>query len=99
MIPDAVEFSAAARVELDDALEYIAARNPDAATRLRATIGAALATLAAPHPRVDGPAARLRSGVPCRRCFVHPVTLYYDRAPGLVSVLHVWHHAREPIAR
>lgn len=64
MIPDAVEFTTSARVELDETLEYIAARNPDAATRLRAAIGATLATLAAPHPRVDGPTARLSTGVP-----------------------------------
>ncbi|TAK29391.1 MAG: type II toxin-antitoxin system RelE/ParE family toxin [Myxococcaceae bacterium] len=99
MNPDAVEFTTSARVELDETLEYIAARNPDAATRLRVAIGATLATLAAPHPRVDGPTARLSTGIPCRQRFVHPVTLYYDRAPGLVLVLHVWHHAREPIAR
>lgn len=99
MKPDAVEFTTSARVELEETLEYIAARNPDAAIRLRAAIGATLATLAAPHPRVDGPTARLNTDAPCRKCFVHPVTLYYDRAPGLVLVLHVWHHAREPIAR
>ena len=99
MNPDAVEFTTSARVELDEALAYLAARNPGAATRLRAAIGATLATLAAPHPRVDGRAARLHTGVPCRQRYVHPVTLYYDRAPGVVVVLHVWHHAREPIAR
>jgi plasmid stabilization system protein ParE len=99
MKPDAVEFTALARAELEEAIEYIAARNPDAAMRLRTAIGATLATLAGPHPRVDGPTARLNRGAPCRRCFVHPVTLYYDRAPGLVLMLHVWHHAREPIAR
>ena len=99
MTSDDIEFSAVARAELDEALEYIAARNPGAAIRLRAAIGAALTTLALPQPRVDGPAAQLTTGVPCRQRFVHPVTLYYDRAPGVVTVLHVWHHAREPIAR
>jgi plasmid stabilization system protein ParE len=97
--PDRVELSPEAVAEFDEALEYIAARNPSAATRLREAVALTLATLAAPHPRVDGPAARLNTGVPCRQRFVHPVTLYYDRAPGVVMVLHVWHHAREPIAR
>lgn len=99
MTPDAVEFSAVAHAELDEVLEYIAQRNPTAAIRLRAAIGAVLTALAAPAPRLDGPPALLTTGVPCRRCFVHPVTLYYDRTPGLIVVLHVHHHAREPIAR
>lgn len=99
MNPDSVEFTATARGELDEALEYIAARNPGAAIRLRTAIGARLAALAAPHPRVDGPAVSLINDVSCRRSFVHPLTLYYDRAPGLVLVLHVRHHARDPIER
>ena len=99
MKPDALEFSAVARAELDEVVEYIAQRNPTAAVRLRAAIGAALTALTAPHPRTEGPPAMLNTGEPCRRCFVHPVTLYYDRTPGLLTVLHVHHHAREPIAR
>lgn len=67
MKPDAVEFTALARAELEEAIESIAARNnPDAAMRLRTAIGATLATLAGPHPRVDGPTARLNTGAPCR---------------------------------
>ena len=82
---DRVELSPAAVAEFDEALEYIANRNPAAAIRLRAAIIEVLATLAAHHPRIDGPAARLNTGVPCRQRFVHPVTLYYDRSPGVVT--------------
>jgi hypothetical protein len=64
MKPDAVEFTALARAgEPEEAIESIAARNPDAAMRQRTAIGA---TLAGPHPRVDGPTARLNTGAPCR---------------------------------
>ena len=99
MTSDRVEFSPVAIAELRELVTYIAQYDPDAAERVRANILAAVAQLALPAPRLDGPAALLNAGVPCRQRFVHPVTLYYDRAPGLVSVLHVWHHAREPIAR
>jgi hypothetical protein len=66
---------------------------------VRAAVIATAERLALPAPRLDGPTAVLLTGAPCRRYFVHPVTLYYDRASGVVVVLHVWHHAREPIAR
>jgi plasmid stabilization system protein ParE len=99
MISDAVELSAAARADLEDVIDYITERNPSAADRLRAAIRAALATLAAPEPRADGPAVTLDTGESCRTWFVHPVTLYYQRGPGSLFVLHIRHHAREPIAR
>ena len=67
MKPDAVEFTALARAgEPEEAIESIAARNPAAAMRLRTAIGSTLATLAGPHPRVDGPSARLNTGAPYR---------------------------------
>jgi len=99
MTPDAVELSAAARSDLEEVIDYIAERNPSAADRLRTAIRTALATLAAPAPRADGPAVTLDTGEGCRTWFVHPVTLYYRRGPGSVFVLHIRHHAREPIAR
>lgn len=99
MTPDRVEFSPEALAELRELIEYIAERNPSAAERVRSDVVSAASRLALPSPRLDGPPARLKTGAPCRRHFVHPVTLYYDRAPGVLIVLHVWHHAREPIAR
>lgn len=99
MTADRVEFSPEALAELEELTAYIADRNPDAAERVRADILSAATRLALPAPRVDGPAAMLRAGAPCRRTFVHPVMIYYRRAPGVVQVLRVYHHAREPIAR
>ena len=49
--------------------------------------------------RLDGPAALLRSGRRCRRFPVAPVTVFYEREPGVVTVLRVYHHAREPLTR
>jgi len=97
--PDRVEFSPEALAELDDVVAYISERNPDAGERVRAAIMRTVATLAAPAPRTDGREATLDTGGRCRRLFVAPVVIFYQRSPSVLSVLHVWHHAREPIAR
>ncbi len=99
MTSDRVMFSPLALAELAELTEYIAAQNPDAAEQVRAAVVAMTEQLALPAPRLDGPPAVLRSGVACRRSFVHPVAIYYRRAPGVLEVLRVYHHAREPIAR
>lgn len=96
---DRVEFSPEALAELDEVVAYISERNPGAGERVLAAIMRTLATLAAPNPRTDGREATLDTGERCRRSFVAPVVIFYQRGPGLVAVLHVWHHAREPIAR
>ena len=99
MTPDRVELSAEARADLDALLSYLLQRNPAAAVRFAQALDDALTMLAAHEPRVDGPLVHLPSGDPCRRRFVHPALLLYERAPGVLYVLSVHHHAREPIAR
>ena len=96
---DEVVYEVVAQRERDEVIEYIAARNFAAALRLDVEIDAVLDLLARGDPPVDGTAVRLRSGRSCRQWFVHPVTIYYDRAPGRVIVLHVRHHARAPITQ
>jgi plasmid stabilization system protein ParE len=76
-----------------------ASGTPVAGERVRAAIMRTLATLAALAPRTDGREATLDTGERCRRCFVAPVVIFYQRALGMVAVLHVWHHARAPVAR
>ena len=77
MKPDAVEFTALTRAELEEVIESIAAHNPGAAMRLRTAIGAMLATLAAHGsaacsecrqraPRLSSAHLRIRSGSPLR---------------------------------
>ena len=96
---DRIELAAAARRDVDSQLDYLAERNPAAALALSGAIAATLAMLAQREPRFDGPDARLTTGERCRRVFVHPVAIYYQRAPEVLTVLRVYHHAREPIAR
>ena len=96
---DRVDIAPEARVDLDEQLTFIADRNPRAARQLAAEIDAAFELLAAPVPHLEGPPVTLRSGVSCRRHLVHPVVIYYRRMPGVLDVLRVYHHAREPIAR
>ncbi|MEZ4407837.1 MAG: type II toxin-antitoxin system RelE/ParE family toxin [Polyangiales bacterium] len=99
MTADRVEFSPEAAAELDDLVAYIAERNPSAAERVRATFMQAVATLAATAPRTEGREVTLDTGEKCRRWYVAPVLLFYQRAPEALYVVHVWHHARAPIAR
>lgn len=97
--PDRVSFATTARRDLDAQLDYLAERNPAASLALSDSIDATLAMLAGRAPRLDGPEVLLDTGERCRRVFVHPVAIYYQRAPGEVLVVRVYHHAREPIAR
>ncbi|MDO9019485.1 MAG: type II toxin-antitoxin system RelE/ParE family toxin [Deltaproteobacteria bacterium] len=99
MTVDRVEFTFDAADELDELVEYIDVRNPDAARRVRRDVMDAVAALADEAPRLDGPPVTLRSGDRCFRWFVHPVVVFYEREPGVVRVLRVLHHAREPITR
>ena len=99
MTIDRVEFTVDAADELDELVEYIDARNSDAARRVRRDVMGAVARLASEVPRLDGRPVTLQSGDRCLRWFVHPVVVFYEREPGVVRVLRVLHHAREPITR
>ncbi len=44
------------------------------------------------------PPETLTTGETCRRWYVHPVMIYYQRSPGMLRVVAVRHHAREPLA-
>ncbi len=46
---------------------------------------------------VDGRVIALYTGERYRRWFVHPVSIFYERAPGVVRVVGIYHHAREPL--
>lgn len=96
---DRVAIAAAAAIDLEDLVGYIADRNPVAGERIRASILAEFTRLARLVPRLDGREVTLRSGEVCRRSFVHPAVIFYRRTPGVLEVVRVLHHAREPIAR
>ena len=99
MTSDRIELTEDARADLRDVIGYIAERNPTAAEALRAAVERAVASLASTEPRVDGVLVGLRDGSDARRVFVHPVAIFYEREPGVLRVLRVYHHAREPITR
>ncbi len=96
---DRIDIAPEARIDLDEPLTFIADGNPRATRKLASEIDAAFVLLAAPTPHLEGAPVTLRSGVSCRRHLVHPVVIYYRRKPGMLDVLRVHHHAREPIAR
>lgn len=96
---DRVEFTDDAIDELNELVAYIAERDPGAAEKVRSEVFAAVLRLAERMPRLDGSAVMLRSGAGSRRWFVHPVMLFYEREEGVLRVLRVHHHAREPIER
>lgn len=99
MTVDRVEFTVDAADEFDELVAYLDARNPVAARRVRRDVMDAVARLARDLPRLDGYPVTLQSGDRCLRWFVHPVVVFYEREPGVVRVLRVLHHAREPITR
>ena len=99
MTLDRVEFTVDAADEFDEQVEYINQRNPDAAGRVRRDVMDAVAGLADEAPRLDGHPVTLQSGDRCFRWFVHPVVVFYEREPGVLRVLRVLHHARDPITR
>ncbi len=94
-----VEFSPTAGDDLEDLVDFIARRNFRAAMEVRASIIAAVNALAATTPTLEGRAVTMQTGAPCRRWFVHPAVIYYERQADRLRVLRVYHHAREPIAR
>ena len=99
MTVDRAEFTVDAADEFDELVAWLDERNPDAARRVRRDVMDAVARLARDVPRLDGRPVTLLSGDRCLRWFVHPVVVFYEREPGVVRVLRVLHHAREPIAR
>ncbi len=99
MTADRVGFSPEARAEFLEWVAYLSEQNPDAGERARRDVIAAAERLAQPSPGLDGPPTELRDGVSCRRWFAHPVMIYHRRVPGIVEVLRVDHHARDPITR
>ena len=70
MTGDRIAFVVDAVTDLEELAEYIDARNPVAAIRVRDAIRAAIASLAESDPRLDTRTVTLRSGVVCQRHYV-----------------------------
>jgi plasmid stabilization system protein ParE len=92
-----VVWSPEALEDLEEAIGYLAARNPTAATKL-ATAVIATVEQRATEP-LDGPEHVLRNGERVRGWPHRPFRVYYQRTPEAFFVVRVYHQRREPIAR
>lgn len=91
-----VTYTQEAVADIIGAVAYVDERNPAAATKLNARISNSIERLAAGE--FDGPVSRLKSGAVVRSWAVPPFRIYYQRHPGELLVLRVYHQARRPIA-
>jgi plasmid stabilization system protein ParE len=93
--PDAVVLTPEAERDIADHVAYLDARNPYAADDFHRTLSDEFDRLATRV--VDGQLVVLPNGGRCRRWLVHPMAIFYERAPGTLYVLRVYHHARRPL--
>lgn len=84
-------------VDIVEAISYLNERNPTAAAILDAEVAQCIKRLAAQE--FDGPVSRLRSGAVVRSWGVPPFRVYYQRHPGELLIVRVYHQARRPISR
>ncbi len=86
--PEAVE-------DVEAAIEYLIARNPQAAERLAGGIVVLIERLA--EGGLDGPEHVLKNGERVRGWPYPPFRVFYQRKVGDLLVVRVYHQRREPI--
>jgi len=89
-----VRFTAAARRQYLQALEYVRQRNPLAAKRLHLRASKALRRLG-PHPQ-SGRKIPEFSDLPHREVVVPPYRFFYRTETKVVWIVAVWHDTRLP---
>jgi plasmid stabilization system protein ParE len=92
-----VTYTEEAIADILDAITYLHERNPAAASHLDSDLAACIEHLAVGE--FDGPLSRLRSGAVVRSWPVPPFRIYYQRQPGELLILRVYHQTRRPIIR
>ena len=92
-----VYFAPQAEADLTAIVEYLAERNPVAASALGERIFSVIDRLA--RDELDGPEQRLVSGEIVRSWSVPPVRVYYQRQTTAFWVLRIYHQARIPIVK
>jgi plasmid stabilization system protein ParE len=92
-----IYFAPEAEADLAAVIGYLVDRNPVAASDLGDRIFEVIDKLA--EQRFEGPEQTLRSGEVVRSWPVPPVRIYYQRRPGALWVLRIYHQAQTPIAR
>ena len=92
-----VTYAEEAIADILDAIAYLNDRSPTAASQLDSELAECIEHLAAGE--FDGPLSRLRSGSLVRSWPVPPFRIYYQRQPGELLILRVYHQTRRPIVR
>lgn len=92
-----VTYTEEAIADIVEAITYLNERNPTAAAKLDADITRCIGRLAAQE--FDGPVSRLRSGAVVRSWAVPPFRIYYQRHPGELLMVRVYHQTRRLITR
>ena len=92
-----VTYTEEAVADIVEAITYLNERSPTAAAKLDADIARCIERLA--DREFEGPVSRLRSGAVVRSWAVPPFRIYYQRHPGELLVVRVYHQARRPITR
>ena len=90
-----VTYTEEAIADIVEAISYLNVRNPTAAEHLDAEIAQCIERLAAQE--FDGPVSRLRSGGLVQSWSVPPFRIYYQRHPGELLIVRVYHQSRRPI--
>ena len=85
----------AARRDLDEIYEFIAADSATAAERVIRLLLSVIQKLA--DGEIKGPAVRLKDGREVRRWSVPPYRVYYRRTPRRKVMARVYHQARRSI--
>jgi len=92
-----VTYTEEAVADIVQAITFLNERNPTAAAKVDAEIARCIDRLA--DREFDGPVSRLRSGAVVRSWTVPPFRIYYQRHPGELLIVRVYHQARRPIER
>ena len=92
-----VTYTEEAVADIVEAIAYLNERSPTAAAKLDADIAQCIDRLA--NRDFEGPVSRLRSGAVVRSWAVPPFRIYYQRHPGELLILRVYHQKRQPISR
>jgi toxin ParE1/3/4 len=90
-----ISVSRKAREDLRDAHRWVARDNPQAADRMLVRILNVMDLLASGV--VVGRSVRLRDGRKVRTWAVPPYRIYYRRTPNVLSIVRIYHQARQPI--
>ena len=92
-----VTYTDEAIADILDAIAYLNERNSTAAAKLDAGIAQCIGRLA--EYEFDGPVSQLRSGALVRSWAVPPFRIYYQRHPGELLIVRVYHQTRRPMTR